>query len=193
MVLDSGADHPGINAHAAEVLGLTPNQARRRVAAGCDRHRRAVPTVRIERFTVGDMEIWHLGYCRSSPIRWAAPMASSVPMRCRTDAYWWTSVATRSSSCALYNTRAAAGFRTIPFRSIRGNLVAVDATVGGMSYHGNHRHRRPGHDCQPGAATCAGDSDGRRLHRRGLGPDYRRDHRCSGRGTPRLTPPLLME
>ena len=32
-----------------------------------------------------------------------------------------------------YNTRAAAGFRTIPFRSIRGNLVAVDATVGGIA------------------------------------------------------------
>jgi len=131
MVLDSGADHSGIDAHAAEVLGLTPNQARhvllRGVTGTAD-----VPTVRIERFTVGDMEFGaSVLPIVTDPLGGADGILGTDGMsnrRILVDFRHDQIIIMRS-----YNTRAAAGFRTIPFRLIRGNLVAVDGTVGGIA------------------------------------------------------------
>jgi hypothetical protein len=131
MVLDSGADHSGINAHVAEVLGLPPNQSRHVLLRGVTGSA-AVPTVRIDSFTVGDMAFGtSILPIVTDPLGGADGILGTDGMsnrRILVDFRRDQIIIMRS-----YNTRAPAGFRTIPFRSIRGNLVAVDATVGGIA------------------------------------------------------------
>jgi hypothetical protein len=130
MVLDSGADHSGINARVAEVLGLPPNQSRHVLLRGVT-GTAAVPTVRIDSFTVGDMAFGtSILPIVTDPLGGADGILGTDGMsnrRILVDFRRDQIIIMRS-----FNTPAAAGFRTIPFRSIRGNLVAVDATVGGI-------------------------------------------------------------
>ncbi|HEX2791412.1 MAG TPA: retropepsin-like aspartic protease [Steroidobacteraceae bacterium] len=130
MVLDSGADHSGINTHVAEALGLPLNQSRHVLLRGVT-GTAAVPTVRIDSFTVGDMAF---GTSELPIVTDALGGADGIlgtdgmsDRRIVVDFRHDQIIIMRS-----YNARAAAGFRTIPFQSIRGNLVAVDATVGGV-------------------------------------------------------------
>jgi hypothetical protein len=130
LVLDSGANHSGINTHVAEALGLPLNQSRQVLLRGVTGSV-AVPTVRIDSFTVGDMAF---GTSELPIVTDALGGADGIlgtdgmsGRRILVDFRHDQIIIMRS-----YNARAAAGFRTIPFQLIRGNLLAVDATVGGI-------------------------------------------------------------
>jgi hypothetical protein len=130
LVLDSGANHSGINSHVAEVLGLPLNQSRHMLLRGVT-GAAAVPTVRIDSFTVGDMEFG------SSELPIVTDALGGADGILGTDGMSERriSVDFRNDQIIImrsHNARAAPGFRTIPFELIRGNLVAVPATVGGI-------------------------------------------------------------
>ena len=130
LVLDSGANHSGINSHVAETLGLPLDQSRQVMLRGVTGSA-AVPTVRIDNLTVGDMTF---GTTELPIVTDALGGADGIlgtdgmsGRRIRVDFRHDLIVIARSP-----NTRAEVGFRTIPFQLIRGNLPAVDATVGGI-------------------------------------------------------------
>jgi hypothetical protein len=90
-----------------------------------------VPTVRIDSFTVGDMEFG------SSELPIVTDALGGADGILGTDGMSERriSVDFRNDQIIImrsHNARAPAGFRTIPFELIRGNLVAVAATVGGI-------------------------------------------------------------
>jgi hypothetical protein len=130
LVLDSGANHSGINTHVAEALGLPLDQSHQILLRGVT-GAAAVPTVRVDSFTVGDME---LGASELPIVTDALGGADGIlgtdemsGRRILVDFRHDLIAITRSR-----NARAAPGFRTIPFQLIKGNLLAVDATVGGI-------------------------------------------------------------
>lgn len=130
LVLDSGANHSGINTHVAETLGLPLNQSRQVMLRGVTGSA-AVPTVRIDNFTVGDMTF---GTTELPIVTDALGGADGVlgtdgmsGRRIMVDFRHDLITIARS-----HNARADVGFRTIPFQLVRGNLLAVDATVGGI-------------------------------------------------------------
>lgn len=130
LVLDSGANHSGINTHVAEALGLPPNQGRQVMLRGVT-GAVAVPTVRIDSFTVGDMAF---GTSELPILTDALGGADGIlgtdgmsGRRILVDFRHDLITIMRSN-----NARAAVDFRTIPFQLIRGNLLAVNASVGGI-------------------------------------------------------------
>jgi hypothetical protein len=130
LVLDSGANHSGINTHVAEALGLPLDQSHPILLRGVTGSA-AVPTVRVDSFTVGDIE---MGASELPIVTDALGGADGIlgtdemsGRRILVDFRHDLITITRSS-----NARAATGFRTIPFQLIKGNLLAVDATVGGI-------------------------------------------------------------
>jgi Aspartyl protease len=130
LVLDSGANHSGINSHVAEVLGLPPDQSRHVLLRGVTGSA-PVPTVRVDSFSVGDMEF---GSSELPIVTDALGGADGIlgtdgmsERRILVDFHHDQIIIMRSHS-----ERAAAGFRTIPFQLIRGNLLAVTASVGGI-------------------------------------------------------------
>jgi hypothetical protein len=130
LVLDSGANHSGINTHVAEALGLPPNPSRQVTLRGVT-GAVAVPTVRINSFIVGDMAF---GTSELPIVTDALGGADGIlgtdgmsGRRILVDFRHDLITITRSN-----NARAELGFRTIPFQLIKGNLLAVDATVGGI-------------------------------------------------------------
>ncbi len=130
LVLDSGATHSGINTHVAELLGLPPDQSRRMLLRGVTGST-AVSTVRIDSFTVGDIA---LGTSRLPIVTDALGGADGV---LGTDGMSGRRILVdfrhdRITIQRSHSERAAAGFRAIPFQLIKGNLLAVDASVGGV-------------------------------------------------------------
>ena len=130
LVLDSGANHSGINTHVAEALGLPLNQSRQVMLRGVTGSV-AVPTVRVESFTVGDLA---LGTSELPIVTDALGGADGI---LGTDGMSGRRVLIdfRHDLITIaisHSARAAVGFRTIPFQLIRGNLLAVDASVGGI-------------------------------------------------------------
>jgi hypothetical protein len=130
LVLDSGASHSGINIHVAEVLGLPLDQSRHVLLRGVTGSA-AVPTVRIDSLTVGDMAF---GTTELPIVTDALGGADGIlgtdgmsGRRIMVDFRHDLIIIARS-----HNARAEVGFRTIAFQLIRGNLLAVDATVGGI-------------------------------------------------------------
>lgn len=130
LVLDSGANHSGINSHVAEVLGLPLDQSRQVMLRGVT-GALAVPTVRIDNLTVGDMAF---GTTELPIVTDALGGADGIlgtdgmsDRRIMVDFRHDLISITRS-----HNQRAEAGFRTIAFQLLRGNLLSVDATVGGI-------------------------------------------------------------
>jgi hypothetical protein len=130
LVLDSGANHSGINSQVAEALGLPPNRSRQVMLRGVT-GAMAVPTVRIDSFIVGDMTF---GTSELPIVTDALGGADGIlgtdgmsGRRILVDFRHDLITITRS-----HNTRAEYGFRTIPFQLLRGNLLAVDASVGGI-------------------------------------------------------------
>jgi predicted aspartyl protease len=131
LVLDSGANHSGINTHVAEVLGLPPDQSRQVLLRGVTGSV-AVSTVRVDSFTVGDIAF---GTSQLPIVTDALGGADGIlgtdgmsERRILVDFRHDVITITRS-----HNQRADVGFRTIPFQLERGNLVAIDASVGGVS------------------------------------------------------------
>ncbi len=130
LVLDSGASRSGINTHVAEVLGLPPDQSRQVLLRGVTGST-AVSTVRIDSFTVGDIAF---GVSRLPIVTDALGGADGV---LGTDGMSGRRIMVdfrhdRITIQRSHGERAASGFRTIPFQLIRGNLLAVDASVGGI-------------------------------------------------------------
>jgi hypothetical protein len=130
LVLDSGANHSGINIHVAEALGLPMDPSHQIMLRGVTGSA-AVPTVRVKSFTVGDME---LGASELPIVTDALGGADGIlgtdemsGRRILVD--FRRDLITISRS---HNARAATGFRTIPFQLIKGNLLAVDGSVGGI-------------------------------------------------------------
>ena len=130
LVLDSGASHSGINSHVAEELGLPPDRSRQVLLRGVTGSV-AVSTVRVDTFIVGDMAF---GTSRLPIVTDALGGADGIlgtdgmsDRRIVVDFRHDLITIQRSHS-----ERAAVGFRTIPFQLILGNLLAVEATVGGI-------------------------------------------------------------
>jgi hypothetical protein len=130
LVLDSGANKSGINTHVAEVLGLPPDQSRPVLLRGVTGSA-AVSTVRVDSLTVGDLAF---GTSRLPIVTDALGGADGV---LGTDGMSGRRIVIdfRNDRITIQRShaeRAAAGFRTIAFQLIRGNLLAVDASVGGI-------------------------------------------------------------
>jgi len=130
LVLDSGANHSGINSHVAEVLGLPPDQSRQVLLRGVTGSVQ-VSTVRIDSFLVGDMTF---GTTRlpivTDPLGGADGILGTDGMSGRRIVvdFRHDLITIRRS----HNQPAEPGFRTIPFELVRGNLLQVDASVGGI-------------------------------------------------------------
>lgn len=130
LVLDSGANHSGINTHVAEVLGLPPDQSRQVMLRGVTGSV-AVSTVRVDSFNVGDIAF---GTSQLPIVTDALGGADGIlgtdgmsERRILVDFRHDLITITRS-----HNQRADVGFRTIPFQLVRGNLLSIDASVGGV-------------------------------------------------------------
>lgn len=130
LVLDSGANHTGINAAVAQALGLTPDESRQMLLRGVTGSA-TVATVRVNSILIGDLA---LGPSQlpllTDPLGGADGILGTEQMtgrRIQVDFRHDLIAITRS-----HNERAAPGFRTIPFQLVRGNLLAVDASIGGV-------------------------------------------------------------
>jgi len=130
LVLDSGASRSGITAHVAQTLAI-PLHAERSVMLRGVTGAMAVPTVRIDSFTVGDLVF---GTTDLPIITDALGGADGIlgtdgmsERRILVDFQHNLIAITRSHS-----ERAPAGFITIPFTLTRGNLLSVDASVGSV-------------------------------------------------------------
>ncbi len=130
LVLDSGASHSGINHRVAEVLGLPPDASRQVLLLGVT-GAAAVATVQVDSMTVGDLAF---GASQLPIVTDALGGADGI---LGTDGMSGRRIVVdfrhdRITIQRSHGERAAAGFRTVPFKLIRGNLLAVDASVGGI-------------------------------------------------------------
>ncbi|HEY3731718.1 MAG TPA: retropepsin-like aspartic protease [Steroidobacteraceae bacterium] len=130
LVLDSGANHSGINAQVAQALGLTPDASQKMLLRGVTGSA-TVATVRVNSILIGDLA---LGPSQlpilTDPLGGADGILGTEQMagrRIRVDFRHDRITITRS-----HNERADGDFRTIPFQLMRGNLLAVDASLGGV-------------------------------------------------------------
>ncbi|HWW20532.1 MAG TPA: retropepsin-like aspartic protease [Steroidobacteraceae bacterium] len=130
LVLDSGANHSGITEQVAVILGLPSDSSQQVMLRGVTGSA-AVPTVRVNSFVVGDVQE---GAERLPIVTDALGGAEGVlgtdgmqNRRIYIDFRHDLISITRSRS-----EHADAGYRVIPFETMRGNLVVVDATVGGI-------------------------------------------------------------
>jgi hypothetical protein len=130
LVLDSGANHSGITEQVAATLGLPADGSQQVMLRGVTGSS-AVPTVRVNSFVVGDVQE---GAERLPIVTDALGGAEGVlgtdgmqNRRIYIDFRHDLISITRSKS-----ERADSGYRVIPFETMRGNLVVVDATVGGV-------------------------------------------------------------
>jgi hypothetical protein len=130
LVLDSGANHTGINAEVAQALGLTPDVSQKMLLRGVTGSA-TVATVRVKSILIGDLA---LGPSQlpilTDPLGGADGILGTEEMsgrRIRVDFRHDRISITRS-----HNERSAPDFRTIPFQLLRGNLLAVDASLGGV-------------------------------------------------------------
>jgi hypothetical protein len=130
LVLDSGANHSGITEQVAAILGL-PSDATQQVMLRGVTGSAAVPTVRVNSFSVGDVQE---GAERLPIVTDALGGAEGV---LGTDAMQNRRIYIdfRHDLISITRSRgehADAGFKIIPFETMRGNLVVVEATVGGV-------------------------------------------------------------
>jgi predicted aspartyl protease len=130
LVLDSGANHSGITRQVAEALGIPLNQSEPVMLRGVTGSA-TVPTVKVDSFTVGDLQV---GAERLPIVTDALGGAEGVlgtdsmaNQRIFIDFKHDLISITRS-----HGDRADRSFRVIPFQTMRGNLLVVDASVGGV-------------------------------------------------------------
>jgi len=130
LVLDSGANHSGITEAVAETLGLTADASKQVMLRGVTGST-PVSTVHVNSFAVGDMQE---GAGRLPIVTDALGGAEGIlgtdgmqNRRIYIDFRHDLISITRSKS-----EHAEIGFRVIPFETLRGNLLVVDATVGGV-------------------------------------------------------------
>jgi hypothetical protein len=130
LVLDSGANHSGITEQVAAILGL-PSDSTQQVMLRGVTGSAAVPTVRVNSFAVGDVQE---GAERLPIVTDALGGAEGV---LGTDAMQNRRIYIdfRHDLISITRSRgehADSGFKIIPFETMRGNLVVVEATVGGV-------------------------------------------------------------
>jgi hypothetical protein len=130
LVLDSGANHSGITEQVAETLGLASDPNQQVMLRGVTGSA-AVPTVRVNSFVVGDVQE---GAERLPIVTDALGGAEGV---LGTDAMQNRRIYIdfRHDIISITRSRgerADTGVRIIPFETMRGNLVVVDATVGSV-------------------------------------------------------------
>jgi hypothetical protein len=130
LVLDSGANHSGIIEAVATTLGLSSDNSQQVMLRGVTGSA-AVPTVRVNSFVVGDVQE---GAERLPIVTDALGGAEGVlgtdgmqNRRIYIDFRHDLISITRSK-----NERADVGFRVIPFETMRGNLVVVNASIGSI-------------------------------------------------------------
>src|SRR5580658_873105 len=130
LVLDSGANHSGITGQVAEILGLASDPTQQVMLRGVTGSA-AVPTVRVDSFVVGDVAE---GVERLPIVTDALGGAEGV---LGTDGMQNRRIFIDFRHDLISITRskgehADTGFRVIPFETMRGNLLVVEATVGGV-------------------------------------------------------------
>jgi len=130
LVLDSGANHSGITAQVAQTLGLPLDSTQQVMLRGVTGSA-AVPTVRVESFSVGDLQE---GAERLPIVIDALGGAEGI---LGTDRMQNRRISIdfrhdRISIARSKGEHAEAGYRVIPFETMRGNLLVVDASVGGV-------------------------------------------------------------
>lgn len=130
LVLDSGANHSGITEQVANTLGL-PSDGSQTVMLRGVTGSAAVPTVRVNSFAVGDVQE---GAERLPIVTDALGGAEGV---LGTDGMQNRRIYIdfRRDLISINRSKgehADAGYRVIPFETMRGNLVVVEATVGGV-------------------------------------------------------------
>jgi len=130
LVLDSGANHSGITAQVAQTLGLAQDASHQVMLRGVTGSS-AVPTVRVDSFTVGDLQT---GAERLPIVTDALGGAEGIlgtegmqNRRICIDFRHDLITITRS-----HGERPEAGYRVVPFETLRGNLLVVEASVGGV-------------------------------------------------------------
>src|SRR5580658_346457 len=133
LVLDSGANHSGITGQVAATLGLPADSTQQVMLRGVTGSA-AVPTVRVDSFVVGDVAE---GVERLPIVTDALGGAEGV---LGTDGMQNRRIFIdfRHDLISITRSRAeqaANGYRVIPFETMRGNLVVVEATVGGIRTH----------------------------------------------------------
>jgi hypothetical protein len=131
LVLDSGASRSGITMQVAETLDLPMDQSRPVMLRGVTGSL-VVPTARINSFTVGDLSF---GTSELPIIIDALGGADGI---LGTDGMSDRRIVVEFEHDLIaisrsHGQRAPAGYMTIPFRLLRGSLVAVDASVGDVS------------------------------------------------------------
>src|SRR5580658_4898731 len=130
LVLDSGANHSGITEHVAAALGLPQDSSQLVMLRGVTGSA-AVPTVKIQSFVVGDLQS---GAERLPIVTDALGGAEGI---LGTDGMQNRRIFIDFRHDLISITRskgehADAGFRVVPFETMRGNLLVVEATVGGV-------------------------------------------------------------
>jgi hypothetical protein len=130
LVLDSGANHSGITEHVAEALGIPLDQSVHVMLRGVTGSA-TVPTVHVDSFAVGDLQV---GSERLPIVSDALGGAEGIlgtdgmaNRRIFIDFRHDLISITRS-----HGERADPGYRVVPFQTMRGNLLVVDASVGGV-------------------------------------------------------------
>ncbi len=130
LVLDTGASHSGVTAMVAAALGIPTDQSPPVWLRGVTGAAK-VPTIRVDTLSVGDLAV-------DSPLLPIVPDAmggaegvlGSEGLRNKRifiDFRHDRIVITYS-----HDERPAAGFVTVPFRSLQGQLIVIDATVGNV-------------------------------------------------------------
>jgi hypothetical protein len=130
LVLDSGANHSGITEQVAQALGLPQDTSQQVMLRGVTGSL-AVPTVRVESFSVGDLQS---GAERLPIVTDALGGAEGI---LGTDGMQNRRICIdfRHDLISISRSRgehAQEGYRVVPFETMRGNLLVVAATVGGI-------------------------------------------------------------
>jgi predicted aspartyl protease len=130
LVLDSGANHSGITQRVAATLGLPHDSAQQVMLRGVTGSA-AVPTVKVQSFVVGDMQ------SGSERLPIVADALGGAEGFLGTDGMQNRRIFIdfRHDLISITRSRgerADAGFRVVPFETMRGNLLVVDASVGGV-------------------------------------------------------------
>ena len=155
LVLDTGASSSGVTAMVALALGIPTDQSPHVMLRGVTGSA-TVPTIRVDSLSVGDLSV-------DSPLLPIVPDAMGgaqgiLGSEGLTNKRIFIDFQPRQN---LHHASRAASARSVdfisvPFRSIRGQLIVVDAIVGRRAHQGHHRHGRPNDHRQSGAAPGAG-------------------------------------
>ena len=153
LVLDTGASHSAITALVALALGIPTDRSPPVILRGVTGFA-TVPTIRVDTLSVGDVAVDQAilpivpdalggaeGVLGSEGL-----LEKGIFIDFRHD---------RINIAYSKNERSGPGFVSVPFHSLRGTLVVVDAFVGSGALQGHHRYGWSGDDCESRPEGCA--------------------------------------